>query len=271
MKHIAAIVVTALSCALLSACGGDDTPDQSAGPVSVELADFSITMPDTVAGPFVEFDITNVGSLAHELDLAQVKPGTTVEEVATFFEQGAPDGGLLIADPGGATAIGAGNELGYARQLSPGTYVFSCHFPAADGMNHLKHGMTKVFTVTDANQTVMPEADLAITLADDGITVPDLTAGTHLVAVTNSGAQPHELNIGGVPIGTDLSRGEEIGAWMEGGQSGPPPLPIDFPGGVKSIAPGTTVDLTLTVKAAHTYMFSDATGDEEITALVDVP
>jgi len=25
------------------------------------------------------------------------------------------------------------------------------------------------------------------------------------------------------------------------------------------------------VKAAHTYMFSDATGDEEITALVDVP
>ena len=271
MKPIALAILAVLVATLVPACSSD-TPDQSAGPVKVVLADYSITMPDIVAGPSVQFEIVNGGSLAHELDLAQVEPGTTVEEVKAFIEQGAPDGGLLIADPGGATAIGAGNELGYARTLAPGTYVFSCHFPAADGINHLEHGMITVFTVTDANKTGAPTADLTIALGDDAITVPTLTAGTHVIAVTNTGTQLHGLNTGGVPTGTDLSRGQEIGAWMEGGQVGPPPLPIDFPGGLKAIAPGTTVVLTLTVKAAHTYMFSydPDDGGEEIMTLVDV-
>lgn len=270
MKHLALIPVAVLAATLVAACG-NEAPSRSAGPVKVELADYSITMPNTITGPSVELDITNVGSLAHELDLAQVEPGTTVEEAAALFDQGTADS-VLIADPGGATAIGAGHQLGYARTLTPGTYAFSCHFPAADGMNHLEHGMITIFTVTDSTQTVVPNADLAITLGDDAITVPNLTAGTHVVAVTNTGTRPHEMNIGGVPSGTDLSRGEEVGAWMEGGQNGPPPLPIDFPGGLKSIAPGTTVVLTFTLKAAHTYMFSDNTNDDgEIMALVDVP
>lgn len=271
MKHLALIPVAVLAATLVSACGSD-APSLSGGPVKVELADYSITMPKTIAGPSVELDITNVGSLAHELGIAQVDPGTTVEEATALFEQGASDSAVLIADPGGVTAIGAGNQFGYARILTAGTYAFFCHFPAADGMNHLEHGMITIFTVTDAKQTVVPKADLTITLGDDAITVPTLTAGTHVVAVTNSGTRPHEMNIGGVPSGTDLSRGEEVGVWMEGGQNGPPPLPIDFPGGLKSIAPGTTVVLTFTLKAAHTYMFSDNTSDDgEVMALVDVP
>ncbi|MBI4933472.1 MAG: hypothetical protein HY828_06310 [Actinobacteria bacterium] len=217
----------------------------------------------------VDLDITNLGSVAHELDLAQVEPGTTLEQAAALFGQDHPQGGVLIADPGGATAIGPSAHFGYARTLSPGTYVFSCHFPASDGMNHMQHGMIAMFTVTDGNNSDLPKADLTITLGDDAITVPSLTAGTHVVAVTNIGKAPHEMNTGGVPIGTDLSRGEEIGAWMEGGQVGPPPLPIEFPGGLKSIAPGVTVVLTLTLKAEHTYMFSDDTNG--LTALIDVP
>jgi len=272
MKHLALIPAAFLAATLVSACGSD-APAASAGPVKVELADYSITMPDTIAGPSVEFDVVNSGLLAHELDLAQIEPGTTVEEVLAWIDRGAPDNEVLIADPGGMTVIGAGNELGYARTLAPGTYVFSCHFPAADGMNHLEHGMITVFTVTDANQTVGPTADLTITLGDDAITVPTLAAGTHVIAVTNTGTQPHEMNTVGVPAGTDLSRGDEVVAWMEGGQSGPPPLPIDGPGGLKTIAPGTTVVLTLTLKAAYTYLFSyePDDGGNEIMTLVDVP
>ncbi len=41
----------------------------------------------------------------------------------------------------------------------------------------------------------MPKADLTITLGDDAITVPTLSAGTHVVAVTNTGTRPHEMNI----------------------------------------------------------------------------
>jgi hypothetical protein len=268
MKHLALIPVAVLTATLAVACGSD-SEDRSAGPIKVELADHSITMPTTIEGPLIELDITNLGGVAHELDLAQVEPGTTLEDVAALYAQDRPLDGVLIADPGGATAIGPGVEFGYARTLAPGTYVLSCFFPAPDGMNHLQHGMFAVFTVTDGKNSALPTADLTITLGDDAITVPPLTAGTHVVAVTNIGTLPHEMNAGGVPIGTDLSRGEEIGAWMEGGQVGPPPLPIDFPGGLKSIAPGATVVLTLTFKAGHTYMFSDDTNG--LMALVDVP
>jgi hypothetical protein len=268
MKRVALIPVTVLVVTLAAACGSD-APDQSVRPVKVELADFSVTMPTIIEGPLVDLDITNLGSFAHELDLAQVNPGTTLEEAAALFDQDGPQGAVLIADPGGATAIGTGAHFGYARTLTPGTYVLSCHFPATDGMNHMQHGMITMFTVTDGKKRDLPNADVTITLGDDAITVPPLTAGTHVVAVTNIGTVPHEMNTGGVPIGTDLSRGEEIGAWMEGGQVGPPPLPIEFPGGLKSIAPGVTVVLTLTLKAAHTYMFSDDTND--LMALIDVP
>ncbi len=268
MKHLALIPATVLFATLAAACGSDP-PDRSATPAKVELADYSITMPTTIEGPLIELDITNLGAVAHELDLAQVAPGTTLEEAAALFEQGGTPGAVLIADPGGATAIGAGAHFGYARTLTPGTYVLSCHFPAADGMNHMQHGMLAMFTVTDGKKRDLPTADLTITLGDDAITVPPLTAGTHVVAVTNIGTLPHEMNTGGVPLGTDLSRGEEIGGWMEGGQVGPPPLPIEFPGGLKSIAPGVTVVLTLTLKAGHTYMFSDDTNG--LMALVDVP
>ena len=268
MKHLALIPLTVLAGTLAAACG-TDPPDRSSGPVKVELADYSITMPKTIEGPLIDLDITNLGSFAHELDLAQVEPGTTLEEAAALFEQAGQQGAVLIADPGGATTIGTGIHFGYARTLTPGTYVLSCHFPAAAGMNHMQHGMITMFTVTDGKKRDLPPADLTITLDDDAITVPPLTAGTHVVAVTNIGTQPHEMNTGGVPIGTDLSRGEEIVTWMEGGQVGPAPLPIEFPGGLKSIAPGVTVVLTLTFKANHTYMFSDDTN--ELSALIDVP
>ncbi|MFM2070434.1 MAG: hypothetical protein RLZZ623_697 [Actinomycetota bacterium] len=268
MRHLALIPVTILAATLAAACGSDP-PNVSAGPGKVELGDYSITMPTTFEGPVVSLDIANLGTFAHELDLAQVEPGTTLEEAAALFENDHPQGGVLIADPGGATAIGPGADFGYTRTLTPGTYVFSCHFPATDGMNHMQHGMIAMFTVTDGKKSDLPKADLTITLGDDAITVPPLTAGTHVVAVTNIGEVPHEMNTGGVPIGTDLSRGEEVGAWMEGGQVGPPPIPVEFPGGLKSIAPGVTVVLTLTLKAAHTYMFSDDTNG--LMALVDVP
>ena len=271
MKHLALIPVAVLAVTLVGACSSDP-PDRSAGPVKLQLADYSITMPKTIAGPLVDLDITNVGSFAHDLHLGQVVPGTTLEQAAAFFTQGPGQGAPLIADPGGATVIGPGAHFGYARTLTPGTYVFFCSVPAADGMNHTQHGMITMFTVTDAKQTDVPKADLTITLGDDAITVPTLTAGTHVVAVTNTGTRPHGMNIGGVPSGTDLSRGEEVVAWIEGGQSGPPPLPLDFPGGLKSIAPGVTAVLTFNLNAAHTYMFSDDNnGDGEIMALVDVP
>ena len=75
MKHLALIPVAVLAVTLVGACSSDP-PDRCAGPVKLQLADYSITMPKTIAGPLVDLDITNGGSFADKLDLGQVLPGT---------------------------------------------------------------------------------------------------------------------------------------------------------------------------------------------------
>ena len=48
-----------------------------------------------------------------------------------------------------------------------------------------------------------PEADIMATLVDFGIAIDgNLTAGEHVLRVENLGAQPHFLEIAGVPAGT---------------------------------------------------------------------
>ena len=255
---------------LLGACGSD-SPDRSAKTVDVRLAEYSIVMPDTISGPTVALSITNDGTKAHELGIAQLKPGTTLDEAIAFVDAGGQEGAVLVDDPGGTGIIGAGAMLGYDRDLAPGTYVLFCSLPAPDQMNHAQHGMVKLFTVGDGNDSNLPKADLTILLQDDTISVPALTAGTHMIAITNSGTGPHELSIGGLPKDVDLSRGAEIGEWIGSGQDGPAPVDVDFPGGVKSIQPGVTVVLTVTFKTGHTYLFSDNSTGEELSTVVEVP
>ena len=131
--------------------------------------------------------------------------------------------------------------------------------------------MVTLFTVGDGHDVDLPKADLTISLQDDAISVPALTAGTHVIAITSSGTGPHELSIGGLPKDIDLSRGAEIGEWIGGGQDGPAPVAVDFPGGVKSIQPGVTLVLVVTFKAGHTYLFSDNSTGEELSTVVEVP
>lgn len=269
MKHLTLTSFTLSAAALVGACGSDE-PDRAAVAATVQLAEYSITMPATITGPLVDLKITNGGSKGHELGIGQVEPGTTLEE-ATAFVLRDEEEAWIVDDPGGTTLIGAGATLGYTRTLTPGTYVLFCSLPTPDGTNHSQNGMITTFTVTNGNDSALPKADLTVALEDDAIVVPAITAGTHVVAVTNNGTRPHEVWIGGVPNDADLSKGAEIGAWLEGGQDGPAPLPADFPGGLKSIEPGVTVVLTVTFRAGHIYMFTDNTGDEEVLTVVEIP
>jgi hypothetical protein len=271
MKHSTLTSLTLATATLIGACGNDE-PDPVAESAKVQLADYSITMPATIVGPSVDLEISNVGGKVHELGIAQLQPGTTLEEATAFVEAGGQlDGEVLVDDPGGTGLVGAGATLGYTRDLAPGTYVFFCSLPAPGGVNHAQNGMITLFTVTGDGDNEVPETDLTVALEDDAIVVPTLTAGTHVIAVTNNGTRPHELSIGGLPKDIDLSRGAEIGEWIGIGQDGPAPVPVDFPGGIKSIEPGVTVILTVTFKAGHSYLFSDNTGEQEVMTVVEVP
>jgi hypothetical protein len=261
---------------LAGACG-DDSGEAASETQTLRLYDFGFDMPDQVTGPLVDLEVVNDGAVAHEFAVAHVTAGTTAEQVldALNSDDAPPD--FILDDPGGVNLLGAGESLRYQRILEPGTYVFFCPFPGPGGQSsHADHGMATVFEVTDTNDDPVPDADATIALSDDVIEIPDLDAGTTSYAVTNEGSTPHEVYITGVPsddpaAGTPDVIGEELGQWIEGGQAGPAPHDLHFPGGHQTIPPGGTVVLTMTLRPGHSYRFEDYSGDQPITATASTP
>lgn len=229
----------------------------------VRLTDRGIDMPKLVHGPAIDLTIRNDGTVAHELAVGKITPGTTLQQVLAQGElRTAP---FFLGDPGGIFFLGAHEQLRYQRIMAPGTYLYFS--PTADGTPQLLPGAYQIVTIVADRHADEPEAERTIGLGDDTITLPRITGGTHRYAITNTGTGPHEIFIVGVSDPADLINQDQLGAWLEGGQVGPPPFPVHFPGSHQSIDPGVTVVLTLTFHPATTYAFVDfERPDQMVTA-----
>ena len=122
-------------------------PTLPAADLSVTLKDYQFDMAGTVAAGTHSFGVTNDGPQPHELVLAQLAPGKTLQDLMTWV-----DGGMHGAPPGkpigGVTGLAVGRHAQFTATLTPGTYGFICFFPAPDGKDHAHHGMLKQFTVS---------------------------------------------------------------------------------------------------------------------------
>ncbi|HEU5038851.1 MAG TPA: hypothetical protein VFT70_17725 [Nocardioides sp.] len=86
----------------------------------------------------------------HFLDLIQVEPGTTKQDVDDYFQSGSQDPpDFFIADAGSTEVVGPGQSMTWNYDLPAGTYVELCFFPDPnmDGMPHAMMGMTRVITL----------------------------------------------------------------------------------------------------------------------------
>ncbi len=240
--------------------------------VVLRMVDNGFDMPDVLQGPAIDIEVINDGAVAHELAFVSVAPGTTGEQVLEALMNRDDEASFILGDPGGINLLGGGERLRYQRLLEPGSYVAFCPLALADGATHMEQGMFRAFTVSDGTNADLPAADLTITLSDDGIGLPELSAGTFSVAIANAGSEPHELYILGVPAATDpgIDIDGEVGEWIEGGQRGPAPREFHFPGGHQSIAPGESVVLTMTLRAGYRYHFEDFSGAEPLVTTATV-
>lgn len=204
------------------------------------------------------------------MEISQVQPGATVDEIAEALRKHDNASPFFLADPGGITALGPGERLRYQRRLPAGTYALFCSLPTSDGSDHISKGMIRLVKVSASQPGNPPEPRLTLALGDSAMTVPALTAGTHRVTVVNNGTEPHEIWITGVPKSADQTRTGDVDTWVEHGQAGPPPLGAHFPGGHQSITPGTSVELTMHFRSGYTYHFTDNASGSQTAQIATV-
>jgi hypothetical protein len=143
---LAAVVLAAMSCQA-------SPPPSEPQDITVTGSDYAFQLPDSLqAGPTV-LHFTNAGKVAHEMGMALLKPGVTLDQVLARIKAGAsPDSlldgivGILIAQPG-VPVVG-----GLSVELLPGrTYALFCNFQdAPDKPPHSALGMVSSRTIAAA-------------------------------------------------------------------------------------------------------------------------
>lgn len=165
----------------------DATPVPStavaAANVPVSLSEWTVAVPKTLKAGQVTFDITNDGSMPHEMlvfksDLAAAD--YPKDATGDIVEDGA--GVALISD--GDNIDPKGTQSRTVDLSAPGTYLFVCNLPG-----HFKAGMFTAVTVVPATT-----ADVTIALTEWKVSAaPTIKAGEVVMNMTNSGTIQHEL------------------------------------------------------------------------------
>ena len=256
------LILLTAAALFLSACtdggGGDDgsptgTGSPAATTVDVSATEFAFDVPAEVTGGVVEMRFENTGGLPHEFGLARIEEGKTEADVKAVIDSG-DEPPAWAEDVAGVPGLSPGQSVSVTRTLEPGSYVFICFFPDAEGTPHASLGMYELFTITGDTGAVLPEPDATITATDDGLQVPTLTSGEQTVEFENSGTEPHELFLAAFEPGKGI---KDVDGWIEGGYQGEPP--VTFLGGMQTIPAGESVFLTIDLEPGVEYTAIDFT------------
>ncbi len=114
----------------------------------VTLLDFAFVVPERVdAGQRIS--VRNDGQQAHELGIAKLHDGQSVEEALAAIEAPGEGGEPPVGD-GGLGPVRPGQTVWTDVPDEPGRYLFFCMLPdtASDGKPHVMAGMTREVTVS---------------------------------------------------------------------------------------------------------------------------
>ena len=209
--------------------------------VTITAHDFAFDVPTSTPAGLTTFRLLNRGKQSHHFTIMRLDQGKTAADgLAALIKAGQGVRPAWLHPIGGPQAVSPGGESQATLVLEPGNYIAFCEVPGPDPAPHFAKGMVKGFTVTGPSRPEsLPQADLAITLTDfDFVFSKPLTKGHHVIAVTNTGKQPHMLVINRNPPGKG---NKEFLDWAFNPKG--KPAPGEGAGGVTEIAPGTTVEM----------------------------
>ena len=246
----------------LAACGGDEP---SIPTVAVEAADFSFSLPDSIAGGLVRLQLTNSGQDPHHAQVVKLNQGVSQQQFQETLQetlQAIPQEGeaalgrlfQIVAFAGSPSGIGPGGVSEAVVDLPAGDYVLLCFIPGADGIPHVAKGMVKPLTVTQppSDRPAEPQALAAVGMNDFAFTgVPaTLPVGRTTLKVTNQGQEPHEMTLMRLE-GINARQALEILAAPPGGEAPSGPPPFKDAGGFQAIMPGQSGWATLDLQAGE--------------------
>lgn len=243
-----------------------------ANTLTVDAIDSATAMSFDISGAphagLVTITLKNKGKYAHEMGLARVKDGVTLDQVKTALMSTAPDAEAkakaLQVDPDHEISapgiIGPGLSEQVTVPLVAGHYIVTCFLPGTDGTPHVAMGMIDEFTVVASNSSgEAPKTAGVIALTDSGITVPAGFGTGGTFEVRNTGAKPHDFSLAKLAGSPLLDYFQCVGTSFSAG------TPVDkcpgaLEGGVGFLAPGATAYITITLPAGE-YSYVSTQGD----------
>ena len=214
--------------------------------VHVRAMDYSFTAPASIRAGVTTFRLTNAGKELHHLSIVRLPKGKTAADyLAAVQAEGHPP--MWATDMGGPNAAIPGATIEATVSLDAGNYALVCFIPSpGKPVPHLMKGMVRPLTVrAPVRAGTMPTADVDIRLGDYSFALSKpLTAGRHVVRVTNDAEQSHEAIIIRLGPGKSIT---DVSAWVEQGmQSAPPGMPL---AGVSPLSKGRSATFPVLLTA----------------------
>jgi hypothetical protein len=134
--------------------------DEAEEPAELEDADVAVSMVDYLYGLPMEIEaglhswsIENAGEQWHELSIARVEEGATIDDVMAAFmaEESGEEPEIAVEETFFFAPLSAGEHARFDLELEPGRYLVVCFLPSMeDGEPHAAHGMYQFITVAEA-------------------------------------------------------------------------------------------------------------------------
>jgi hypothetical protein len=235
---VAALLAFGMSCA-------DDTSEPTAtsepaadNVLKIVEREYEFAVSGTPSAGTLTVDVSNEGKEWHELAMAKLLDGKTIEDLRTAlegaeededpFEGIADESAEAVDDLGGSQFPGTTYAI-TGSDIVPGEYALLCFVPNAEGKPHWSLGMLTGFTIGDEESDASPEADVTFTADAERLEGPEqVDAGETSMRIVNDSGGTRELGLLRVKDGRTL---DDVYESLEAAEDAPPDpstAPFDY-------------------------------------------
>lgn len=249
MRRLVTVAAT-VAALIVTACGafGPQLPE-----LSIKGTDFAFEAPEQIAPGLTLVTLDNTGAAPHNLLIARLKDGKTVDEFKAATAKG-PAGIVPLIDMyGGTTFTAPGQRRQVVLDLAAGQYVMLSTFAGEDKRPDFAKGMLRSISVagTAPSSTPEPSADVTITLQDKAAYTfsAQVKTGKQTWRIAHQGQAPHNIVVAKLAAGKTK---EDFAAWL-GTRAGA--APAEFVGGTHTLGPGKRGWVILELSAGDYVVF----------------